>query len=58
MICEGCGCTENDACFYRGLVCWWARPNLCSFCAYSSALTDFPKTTLRPTLDIETGGLL
>jgi hypothetical protein len=41
MICEGCGCTDTDACFDEetGGPCCWAsiNPPVCSVCARVAA---------------------
>lgn len=35
MICEGCDCTDENACLDEetGEPCYWERPGLCSVCA-------------------------
>lgn len=38
-VCEGCGCTELDACAPHGAAigCSWVRPHLCSACEEAPA---------------------
>ena len=39
MICEVCGCTDDNACYDKptGQVCGWADEDLCMFCAAGGA---------------------